>query len=306
MLIACLPSPDLGELDLDTVETLMKRYGKTLVKERPEAATGLLMQLCTGKYRTKETAEAGSSSGTGGLEEKQNGTGRGNSNRRCDPEQFINLYVDHPDWLQLFLDHVLKEVGRVSTIVANTLLELLLRDWMRADRKMHPHRHMQRRGEGSGSSGRGGGSSLADPLGAPLGSNFSPADPLLGGQVDVVRPPRPPTGLGATAGGLGAAASERGEDEGEGEREVDMETQAKIKKCSDAVMNLLRNNANAPYDRYHALVLVQVAATLPPPPATPNLALSTSLIHIHIVCTFAHHTRVLWGVLLMWVAVSGE
>lgn len=44
-------------------------------------------------------------------------------------EDLVHLYVDEPKWLRVFLMYVLREGGRAGPAVADTLLELLLREW---------------------------------------------------------------------------------------------------------------------------------------------------------------------------------
>lgn len=47
-------------------------------------------------------------------------------------EDFVHLYVDELRWLRIFLTYVLREGGRAGSAVADTLLELLLREWAEA------------------------------------------------------------------------------------------------------------------------------------------------------------------------------
>lgn len=47
-------------------------------------------------------------------------------------EDFVHLYVDEPKWLRIFLMFVIREGGKAVPAVADTLLELLLREWARA------------------------------------------------------------------------------------------------------------------------------------------------------------------------------
>ncbi|CAN0118187.1 unnamed protein product, partial [Hapterophycus canaliculatus] len=47
-------------------------------------------------------------------------------------EDFVHLYVDEPLWLRIFLTYVLREGGKAGPTVADTLLELLLREWAHA------------------------------------------------------------------------------------------------------------------------------------------------------------------------------
>lgn len=67
------------------------------------------------------------------------GGGNPNSKDKASPttakaaaEDFVHLYVDEPRWLRIFLTYVLREGGRAGPTVADTLLELLLREWAAA------------------------------------------------------------------------------------------------------------------------------------------------------------------------------
>mmetsp|Transcript_12125 Transcript_12125/g.15869 ORF Transcript_12125/g.15869 Transcript_12125/m.15869 type:complete len:945 (+) Transcript_12125:71-2905(+) len=104
----------IASLEPPKAEEYLKKHGKTLVKNLPEETTGLLMLLCTGKQKDV--------SSTIQMESAQNA-------ERSNPESFIHLYVDHPEWLLLFLEFVVKEEGGASADVGNTLLELLLGEW---------------------------------------------------------------------------------------------------------------------------------------------------------------------------------
>lgn len=68
-------------------------------------------------------------------------------------EDFVHLYVDEPRWLRIFLTYVLREGGKAGPTVADTLLELLLREWAHAA----PAEAQRTTGRG----GRGGGGNLA-------------------------------------------------------------------------------------------------------------------------------------------------
>lgn len=63
-------------------------------------------------------------------------------------EDFVHLYVDEPKWLRIFLMYVLREGGQAGPAVADTLLELLLREWAREpDRPSAAAARRQREGE---------------------------------------------------------------------------------------------------------------------------------------------------------------
>lgn len=80
-------------------------------------------------------------------------------------EEFVHLYVDEPKWLRIFLMYVLREGGRAGPAVADTLLELLLREWARTpgngegvDIEYDGGASSRRRRDGGGSvSGKGSG-----------------------------------------------------------------------------------------------------------------------------------------------------
>ncbi len=149
------PDPDystslayIGSLDAPQAEMYLRRYGKALVANLPEYTTGMLMALCTGKYQPspvvieeEEKEEGGvgvgediksSSSPTkvkSKVEESKSGTAE-KYQHVSRAEDFIHLYVDQPSWLRQFLQYMLKVTGgKLSEVVSDTLLELLLREW---------------------------------------------------------------------------------------------------------------------------------------------------------------------------------
>ncbi len=150
------PDPDygislayIGSLDAPQAEIYLRRHGKALVTNLPEDTTGMLMALCTGKYRPspivigeengegKPSAEdfiapvqsKGKDKGKVKRSELNNGVAVNHHHISC-VEDFIHLYVDHPSWLRQFLQYMLKvRGGKLSEVVSDTLLELLLREW---------------------------------------------------------------------------------------------------------------------------------------------------------------------------------
>jgi len=58
--------------------------------------------------------------------------GGGSGTKMAAAEDFVHLYVDELRWLRIFLTYVLREGGRAGSTVADTLLELLLREWAQA------------------------------------------------------------------------------------------------------------------------------------------------------------------------------
>ena len=79
--------------------------------------------------RQQRLADAGGS-GTGGAKGRTDEAGRRTPMTAA--EDFVHLYVDDPRWLRIFLMYVLREGGRAGPAVADTLLELLLREWAKA------------------------------------------------------------------------------------------------------------------------------------------------------------------------------
>lgn len=130
----------IASLSFGEAAEQLRRRGKALVAALPEESTGVLMALCTGRYTRKpegggaderrspgggEGGEEGGGVGSGG------GGGDGGVAKMAPAEDFVHLYVDEPKWLRVFLMYVLREGGRAGPTVADTLLELLLREWAR-------------------------------------------------------------------------------------------------------------------------------------------------------------------------------
>ncbi|CAM9643977.1 unnamed protein product [Chrysoparadoxa australica] len=112
----------IGGLRREEAEHFLQPHGKALVSHLPEETTGLLMMLCTGKYRSSSTR-------LGDRDDSQSQ----DPGKSC-PEDFIHLFVDHPEWLRVFLSHVLHEEGHASRTISDALLELLLREWGEASK----------------------------------------------------------------------------------------------------------------------------------------------------------------------------
>lgn len=97
------------------------------------------MALCTGRYARKPDGGGAdgrrSSGGAGGVEQGGGGDSGGDAGggrvKMAPAEDFVHLYVDEPKWLRVFLMYVLREGGKAGPTVADTLLELLLREWAR-------------------------------------------------------------------------------------------------------------------------------------------------------------------------------
>lgn len=94
-------------LDFTEAEANMKLYGKLLISSLPEETTAFLKQLCTDyKPENKESLEAES--------------------KRSSPEEFIHIFVNNSQKLEEFLVHMIQVFPESSSLVYNTLLELLL------------------------------------------------------------------------------------------------------------------------------------------------------------------------------------
>ncbi|CBN79204.1 conserved unknown protein [Ectocarpus siliculosus] len=123
----------IASLPFSEASKQLRRRGKPLVAALPEDTTGVLMALCTGRYSSMPDPATAAAGGGGG------GGGNPNSKDKASPttakaaaEDFVHLYVDEPRWLRIFLTYVLREGGRAGPTVADTLLELLLREWAAA------------------------------------------------------------------------------------------------------------------------------------------------------------------------------
>jgi vacuolar protein sorting-associated protein 11 len=157
----------ISGLPAGSAEKFLQRYGKVLVSALPEDTTGLLMAMCTGKYRpsitTATTATTNNTASSNGASSPQQhsptadgttvGTTVANGQRgslsgtamppRSKPEDFIHLYVDHSKWLRVFLQYMVRGdsasggsssgSSRASGVVSDTLLELLLREWAQSN-----------------------------------------------------------------------------------------------------------------------------------------------------------------------------
>lgn len=106
----------------------MKKYGKLLMHKSPELTTKFLVELCTDFKPAALTEEAPGklSTGRGSLHEEEGARGEGSGPQSC-PQDFIHIFVDHPNELQSFLEHIIKHNPSCDPIVYNTLLELYLR-----------------------------------------------------------------------------------------------------------------------------------------------------------------------------------
>jgi hypothetical protein len=118
----------------------VKRFGKPLVEAEPRGTSRLIVELCTGKFVPVEELGALQSAAhdmdalplmpMGGMHD-----GGGGGALQSRPDDFVHLYVEQPRHLRRFLQQALSHQRAVggaptSTLVGNTLLELLLLEWV--------------------------------------------------------------------------------------------------------------------------------------------------------------------------------
>jgi hypothetical protein len=139
----------MWRLDQSLVMEYLPSYGKSILTSLPDETTQLIIALCTGRYKPipehitslrqyfEEYESLQQSQLTQGQQEVS-------STSPESPEQFIHLFVEHPELLRQFLSTIVK-AGTNSTstsaaplrlhpdvsssaLVGNTLLELLLQE----------------------------------------------------------------------------------------------------------------------------------------------------------------------------------
>ena len=217
------PHPDyadalayIASLPFDDAEADLKKYGKALVTHLPEPTTELLMKLCTGCYEPTNGSPAAHS-----------------EQKKSSPENYVHLFADRMPSLRVFLDYILSEEGSVSAPIANTLLELLLREW---DALAGGRRQGSKAGVAQVTGA--GEQMMSDPL--AVSSSLVEASPA------------------SNVSGRVGGSTPVGESEGDGaSTQSDLASRAALKAKEEEVMNLLRSE-RVPYDKYHALVLVEV------------------------------------------------
>ncbi|CAM9107763.1 unnamed protein product, partial [Scytosiphon promiscuus] len=128
----------IASLSFSEAAEQLRRRGKPLVAALPEDTTGVLMALCTGRYTSRPEPAATAAAGSGGSGKSKASatpttmTTAASTKTMAAAEDFVHLYVDEPRWLRIFLTYVLREGGKAGPTVADTLLELLLREWAQA------------------------------------------------------------------------------------------------------------------------------------------------------------------------------
>jgi len=119
----------IGSLDFFEAEKNMKLYGKVLVNNLPEPTTKLLVNLCTG-YSKKAAKPDPQETVVETLNPLQDPAPM-RAELKSAPEDYIHIYVNQAAWLTKFLEIMIQEQPKSSTIVYNTLLELYLKGTVR-------------------------------------------------------------------------------------------------------------------------------------------------------------------------------
>lgn len=108
----------IKKLPFEETEKTLKQYGKVLMSSVPEETTNLLKNLCTAVSNNEVSADSAESVNPFDDDELTSDCSSG--------EDFIHIFVNSPDMLVIFLQHLIRMKGRASLVVYNTLLELYL------------------------------------------------------------------------------------------------------------------------------------------------------------------------------------
>nr|CAB3267620.1 vacuolar protein sorting-associated protein 11 homolog [Phallusia mammillata] len=108
----------IKKLPFKEAESTVKQYGKVLMCNVPEETTHLLKNLCT-DYRPI------------GSQPSDDADGRPIS--KSNGEEFIHIFVNTPEMLVKFLEHLIQADNKPSEAVFNTLLELYLHKMNQTD-----------------------------------------------------------------------------------------------------------------------------------------------------------------------------
>lgn len=106
----------IAKLKFYDAEASLKKYGLILMEKCPEETTDLLKKLCT-NYRESNWQSDND------LLDMNSQVDRAN----C--EDFIHLFVNSPDRLIDFLEHLVRNLSECSQLVYNTLIEHYLCRW---------------------------------------------------------------------------------------------------------------------------------------------------------------------------------
>ncbi|KAM3575512.1 hypothetical protein VYU27_002617 [Nannochloropsis oceanica] len=222
-------------------------HGHRLLHAYPEETTGVLMALCTGHFPPSPPSLPPS------LDPKQ----------RAPAEDFLHLFVDHPKWLRLFLECVMREppappslppslpslsggassvfasptlasssLPSSSSVVANALLDLLIQDWK----------------EAAAAAAAAAASAAAAPVPTPASSALSNGTNIINNK-SVPTPFSPSSRLSETNGMKSSSAPTM--------KEQVKHTVASLKAAESALLSFLETY-HGRYDEDQALVLVQM------------------------------------------------
>ncbi|XP_051174547.1 vacuolar protein sorting-associated protein 11 homolog [Leptopilina boulardi] len=106
----------MSTLNFDEAELNMKKYGNILIDNVPNEATQFLKSLCTNYKSSNKIQDKISIDSMEHVD-------------RANPEDFIHLFLNNSERLVEFLEHLVKNDGKWSTLVYNTLVEHYLHVW---------------------------------------------------------------------------------------------------------------------------------------------------------------------------------
>lgn len=121
----------IGQLEVDQAGESLRRYGSELMKHCPREMTALLKRTCAEYGRGQEVQ----SSGTGQqraiqLDSVYDTDDDEMTLKRGDPENYLHLFVDAPEYRAEFLEYLVKHLPNcVSQLVFNALVENYLEQW---------------------------------------------------------------------------------------------------------------------------------------------------------------------------------
>lgn len=121
----------IGQLEVDQAGESLRRYGSELMKHCPREMTALLKRTCAEYSRGQEVQ----SSGTGQqraiqLDSVYDTDDDEMTLKRGDPENYLHLFVDAPEYRAEFLEYLVKHLPNcVSQLVFNALVENYLEQW---------------------------------------------------------------------------------------------------------------------------------------------------------------------------------
>ncbi|RZF44682.1 hypothetical protein LSTR_LSTR000634 [Laodelphax striatellus] len=107
----------LGKLEFNEAVENTIRYGSILMEKAPKETTQFLKRLCT-NYRPNEELNQVTSVGLSDQEYD-----------RAPPEDFIHLFLNNPECLIDFLEHLIETSSKWNQLVYNTLVEHYLQVW---------------------------------------------------------------------------------------------------------------------------------------------------------------------------------